>query len=239
LGLLTAVAVPLMLLGCGSSAKPPTRISLSVSVPANGATVAVPHIEVEGTVTPAAAFVQVAGHPVGVRGGEFRRAMLLHLGTNQIDIVAAAPGYPSTGSEITVSYHAIHSESAAARRRSYLIGQVNSACAIADGSLGIPSRHRLSSVSGLESLTESDYEVLIELRGISAPSTLRSTYQAFLGSMRQLANLSSGLFQAQPSAIQRAVAEARSIGARGAGLAQQLGFTQCVPNMRPGVLPLG
>jgi hypothetical protein len=228
-----------MLLGCGSSAKPPTRISLSVSVPADEATVVVPHIEVEGTVTPAAAFVQVAGHPVGVRGGEFSRAMLLHLGTNRIQIVAAATGYPSIGSEITVSYHASHSESAAARRRSYLIGQVNSACAIVDGGLGIPSRHRLASADGLESLLGSDDQLLSELQGIRAPSTLRTRYQAFLGSLRQLANLGSDLYTAPPTTIRRVVAEAGSIGARGAGLARQLGFTQCVPNMSPGVLPLG
>lgn len=237
-GLLTAVAVPLTLLGCGSSAKPPTRISLSVSVPADGATVAVQHIEVEGTVTPAAAFVQVAGHPVRVRGGEFRRAMLLHLGTNRIQIAAAAPGYPSTGSDLTVHYQASHSESPAARRRSYLIGQVNSVCAIVDGQLGLPSRHRLASADGLQSLLGSDNQVVIELRGVRAPSTLRSRYQAFIGSMRQLANLSLHLWD-QTVPIPTLLAEARSIGARGAGLARQLGFTQCVPNMSPGALPLG
>jgi hypothetical protein len=228
-----------MLLGCGSSAKPPTRISLSVSVPANGATVAVAHLEVEGTVTPAAAFVQVAGHPVGVRGGEFRRAMLLHLGTNRIQIVAAASGYPSTGSDITVSYHPSRFESAAARRRSYLIGQVNSACAIVDGTFGLPSRRRVSSADGLESLLGSDDEVLLKLQGIRAPLSLRSAYEAFRGSLRQMANLNSGLFDATPTTIRRIRAEAGSIGARGAGLARQLGFTQCVPNMSPGVLPLG
>jgi hypothetical protein len=230
-----------MLLGCGSSAKAPTRISLSVSVPADGATVAVAHIEVEGTVTPAAAFVQVAGHPVGVRGGEFSRAMLLHLGTNRIQIVAAAPGYPSTGSDLTVHYQASHSESTAALRRSYLIGQVNSACAIVVGEVGLPSHRRLASADGLQSLLESDYQLLNQLRGIRAPSTLKSRYEAFLGSLRQLANLdlSSDLFDAQPPTIRRISAEAGSIGARGAGLARQLGFTQCVPNMSPGALPLG
>ncbi len=227
-----------MLLGCGSSAKPLTSISLSVSVPADGATVAAPQIEVEGTVIPAAAFVRVAGHPVSVRGGEFSRAMLLHRGTNRIHIVAAATGLPSTGSDVTVRYQAIHSESAAARRRSYLIGQVNSACAIADG-FGVPSRRRLSTLSGLDSLLASDGEVLIRLQGIRAPSGLRSTYRAFLGSVRQLANLGSDLFDAPPIAVRRVLAEADSIGARGAGLARQLGFTQCVPNLRPGVLPLG
>jgi hypothetical protein len=228
-----------MLVGCGSSAKPPTRISLSVSVPVDGATVAVPDIEVEGTVTPAAAFVQVAGHPVGVRGGEFSRAMLLHLGTNRIQIVAAAPGYPSTGSDLTVHYRASHSESTAALRRSYLIGQVNSACAIVDGLVGLPSRRRLASADGLQSLLDSDSQLVNQLRGIRAPLTVRSAYQAFLGSLRQLANLGSDLFQAQPATIRHISAEAGSIGARGAGLARQLGFTQCVPNMRPGALPLG
>jgi hypothetical protein len=228
-----------MLLGCGSSAKPPTRISLSVSVPADGANVAVPHIQVEGTVTPAAASVQVAGHPVGVRGGEFRRAMLLHLGTNRIEIAAAAPGYPSTGSDITVSYHPNPSESAAALRRSYLIGQVNSACAIVDGEFGLPSRRRLASADGLENLLGSDAQLVTQLQGIRAPLTLRSGYQAFLGSLRQLANLGADVFQAQPATIRRISAEAGSIGARGAGLARRLGFTQCVPNMSPGALPLG
>jgi hypothetical protein len=239
-GLLTAVAVPLMLLGCGgSAAKAPTRISLAVSVPADGATVAVPHIKVEGTVTPVAAFVQVAGHPVGVRGGEFRRAMLLHLGTNRIQIVAGAPGYPSTESDITVSYHPSRFESAAARRRSYLIGQVNSACAVVDGAFGLPSRRRVSSADGLESLLGSDFQVLLKLRGIRAPLSVRSTYQAFRASLGQMANLNSGLYGAQPTTIRRILAEAGSIGARGAGLARQLGFTQCVANMSPGVLPLG
>lgn len=228
-----------MLLGCGSSAKPLARISLSVSVPADGATVAVPHIEVEGTVTPAAAFVQVAGHPVGVRGGEFTRAMLLHLGTNRIQIVAAAPGYPSTGSDLTVHYQASHSESAAALRRSYLVGQVNSACAVVDGQLGLPSRRRLASADGLQSLVESDSQLVYQLHGIRAPLTLRSRYQAFLGSLRQLVNVGSNLFQAQPATIRHISAEAGLIGARGAALARQLGFTQCVPNMSPGALPLG
>jgi Glucodextranase, domain B len=228
-----------MLLGCGSSAKPLARISLAVSVPADGATVAVPQIEIEGTVTPAVAFVQVAGHPVGVRGGEFSRAMLLHLGTNRIQIVAAASGYPSTGSDLTVSYHPSPSESAAALRRSYLIGQVNSVCATVDGLLGLPSRRRLASADGLQNLLDSDAQLVNQLQGIRAPLILRSTYRAFLGSLRQMGNLGSDLFGPPPDTIRRIRAEAGSIGARGAGLARQLGFTQCVPNMSPGVLPLG
>ena len=34
-------------------------------------------------------------------------------------------------------------------RRSYLIGQVNSACAVVDGAFGLPSRRRVSSADGL------------------------------------------------------------------------------------------
>jgi len=94
------VALPAVLvlavlpLGCGDEPKPPRNepeVTLSLSGPADAATVRTGSATITGTVRPAAAKVRVLGRDVSVDGGSFSTDVELQPGANLIDVDASAP----------------------------------------------------------------------------------------------------------------------------------------------------
>ena len=94
------VALPAVLvlavlpLGCGDDPKPPRNepeVTLSLSGPADAATVRTGSATITGSVRPAAAHVRVLGREVSVDGGSFSTDVELEPGANLIDVDASAP----------------------------------------------------------------------------------------------------------------------------------------------------
>jgi hypothetical protein len=90
--------------GCGSSAKGPRAVQLSLTAPVDGAAVDVSSIEVLGTIEPKDAKVVVSGKRALVVNGMFKRPVSLHKRLTHIKIVASAPGYVTSTTETSVSY---------------------------------------------------------------------------------------------------------------------------------------
>lgn len=93
--------------GCGASApviKPTVKVA--ITAPTNGATVGVRDVTITGTVTPATAQVLVAGQPVKVQGGSFRRTLRLDSSAQTLVVTAQAAGYAPAQANTQVSYSA-------------------------------------------------------------------------------------------------------------------------------------
>ncbi len=87
---LVLVALPL---GCGDDPKPPRNepeVTLSLTAPADAATVRTGSATITGTVRPAVAKVRVLGRDVSVDGGSFSTDVELQPGANLIDVDASA-----------------------------------------------------------------------------------------------------------------------------------------------------
>ena len=98
-GPMRRVALPAVLvlavlpLGCGDDPKPPRNepeVTLTLSGPADAATVRTRAETITGTVRPAAANVRVLGREVSVEGGRFSADVPLEPGANLIDVDASA-----------------------------------------------------------------------------------------------------------------------------------------------------
>jgi hypothetical protein len=93
-----------LLSGCGAASTPtPSKVQVSLTAPTDGAKVAVPTIEVLGSIVPKNAVLNVSGKRVRVRHGAFRTVILLHKGLTRIRLKAKAKGF--VGSSITVWVH--------------------------------------------------------------------------------------------------------------------------------------
>lgn len=107
LGLLTGVAVAAMVSACGSSggisAAGGSVTRVQVSAPADGSVVSSDRVTVRGTVSPTNATVQVLGQPAQVGNGVFSTSVALQAGSNQIDVVASAPGTTPTTTTVTIT----------------------------------------------------------------------------------------------------------------------------------------
>jgi hypothetical protein len=79
------------LAACGAAAPPPPSVSLHLGAPADGARVLSATVLLSGTVSPAAATVEVLGRQIAVSGGAFSVPVPLQPGTNVIDVLAGAP----------------------------------------------------------------------------------------------------------------------------------------------------
>ena len=84
------------LAGCGGDdadrpAPPPAKVSLTITAPADGATVRDGTTEVQGRVSPRSAAVSVLGRPALVTDGRFTVVVPLDPGANVIDVIATAP----------------------------------------------------------------------------------------------------------------------------------------------------
>jgi hypothetical protein len=99
-----SICVALLAVGlgaCGGDEKDsPARVQ--VTSPSDGATVRANRITVRGTVSPADAAVQVLGRPAQVSNSLFSSSVSLRPGTNDIDVVATAPGTDPTTTAVTV-----------------------------------------------------------------------------------------------------------------------------------------
>lgn len=97
IAILTAVAAVIAgLTGCGADdpgrqAPPPARVSVTITAPADGATVRDATTEVQGRVSPGSAAVSVLGRPALVTGDRFTVVVPLEPGANVIDVIATAP----------------------------------------------------------------------------------------------------------------------------------------------------
>jgi beta-lactam-binding protein with PASTA domain len=75
----------------GGGARPaPSPVRLTVVAPADLTTVHDDHVDVQGTVRPSSATVEVEGKRAPVAAGAFRATVSLAAGTNVIDVVASA-----------------------------------------------------------------------------------------------------------------------------------------------------
>lgn len=84
----------LALAGCGTAAapRPGPAVTLALSAPGDGARMSAATATVVGRVSPARARVEVLGHTVAVaHDGNFSTRVRLAVGTNLIDVIAAAP----------------------------------------------------------------------------------------------------------------------------------------------------
>ena len=88
--------------GCGHGDDPPP-VHLTVSAPADSATVHGDTVEVRGRVRPADATVVVLGHEASVSGGDFRAEVPVEEGANVIDVGASASGASSAFRAVRVA----------------------------------------------------------------------------------------------------------------------------------------
>jgi hypothetical protein len=89
------VGLALLAAACGEDPKPPRDepdVELTLTGPADGATMRDDTVEIAGSVKPARAAVQVLGRDVAVDGGRFVTAVDLEPGANLIDVAASANG---------------------------------------------------------------------------------------------------------------------------------------------------
>lgn len=89
--------------GCGSSPGHPS-VRLTLATPTDGETFSVSRIYVSGSIDPANASLLVAGRPVGLEDGTFTQPISLRRGLTRITITAAAPGYVSVSTALSVRY---------------------------------------------------------------------------------------------------------------------------------------
>jgi hypothetical protein len=76
---------------CGGSARPaPAPVRLTIVAPSDLDTVHDDHVDVQGTVRPSTASVEVDGRRAPVAEGTFRATVSLEEGTNVIDVLASA-----------------------------------------------------------------------------------------------------------------------------------------------------
>jgi hypothetical protein len=91
---LPVLAGVLVLAGCGAKRTPPDPppVRLTITAPADSATIDAESVRVTGTVSPARASVQVLGRPAPVTGGSFSIDVPLQEGMNVVDVAASARG---------------------------------------------------------------------------------------------------------------------------------------------------
>jgi hypothetical protein len=100
-----AAALCLALAGCaigGPTGRP--TVGLSIVAPTSGSVVGVRAIQLEGTVTPANAVVQVGHRTVRVRGGRFLQPLILLKPLTHITVRAKAKGFRGSSTVIAVHY---------------------------------------------------------------------------------------------------------------------------------------
>ena len=93
--------------GCGaaSTSTPASkRVQVFLVAPTDNATVAVPSIEVLGTVSPEDAVLRISSRRVRVRHGAFKTSILLHRGLTRIRIKARARGFAGSSMTVLVRY---------------------------------------------------------------------------------------------------------------------------------------
>lgn len=100
--MLPALALLLLVPGCGRASRTPASVTLSIVAPTDGATVGVSSIYALGSVRPASASVLLDGRPVHVSGGAFRGRVVLRRGLNHVQIVATAKGYAAADERVAV-----------------------------------------------------------------------------------------------------------------------------------------
>jgi Glucodextranase, domain B/PASTA domain len=89
------VGLALLAASCGDDEQPPRDepdVRLTLTGPADGATLRDDTVEVSGNVKPARAAVQVLGRDVAVEGGRFVAEVELDPGANLVDVAASASG---------------------------------------------------------------------------------------------------------------------------------------------------
>lgn len=89
------LGLALLAAACGEDPKPPREepdVELTLTGPADGATMRDETVEIAGTVKPVRAAVQVLGREVSVDGGRFVTEVELEPGANLIDVAASANG---------------------------------------------------------------------------------------------------------------------------------------------------
>jgi hypothetical protein len=89
------VLIPLAVAACGgSSARPAAgpRVTLKLSAPGDAKLLRAASVQVQGTVSPDSAQVDVNGEQANVNGGTFVAEVALRPGANVIDVTASAAG---------------------------------------------------------------------------------------------------------------------------------------------------
>jgi hypothetical protein len=88
-------AALLALSACGGAARPSgpePRVTLKLTAPNDSAVLRADHVQVQGTVSPSGAAVQVGGRRAEVQDGSFSASVALDPGANVIDVSASAAG---------------------------------------------------------------------------------------------------------------------------------------------------
>jgi Glucodextranase, domain B len=123
-----AAILAIVLAGCGSSgASTSTSTStqtgsgavvLHVASPVSGAAVSTNTINVQGTVTPNDATVQIDGQSVAVGNGVFTGSATLQSGSNSIAVIGSASGYTPTSTTILVTQKSTQTSSSTSHSKS-------------------------------------------------------------------------------------------------------------------------
>jgi hypothetical protein len=122
-----AAIFAIVLAGCGSSTTTSTSTStqtgsgavvLHVASPASGAVVSANTINVQGTVTPNNATVQIDGQSVAVGNGVFTGTATLQSGTNSVAVIGSASGYTPASTTILVTQKSAQASSSTAQNKS-------------------------------------------------------------------------------------------------------------------------
>ena len=123
-----AAILATVLAGCGSSNTTTSTststqngsgaVVLRVASPAGGAVVSANTINVQGTVTPNDATVQIDGQPAAVGNGVFTGTAPLQSGTNSIAVIGSASGYTPASTTILVTQKSTQTSSSTSHSKS-------------------------------------------------------------------------------------------------------------------------
>jgi hypothetical protein len=102
LGILLA---PFVLAACGGQAHAGAepRVTVKLTAPSDAKLLRADSVQVQGTVSPGDAQVEVNGSPAAVNGGAFVAQVALRAGANVIDVTATAPGRRADADAIRVT----------------------------------------------------------------------------------------------------------------------------------------
>jgi hypothetical protein len=123
-----AATLAIVLAGCGSSNTTTSTststqtgsgaVVLHVASPASGAVVSTNSINVQGTVTPNDATVQINGQSVAVGNGVFTGTATLQSGTNSVAVIGSASGYTPASTTILVTQKSKQTSSSTSQSKS-------------------------------------------------------------------------------------------------------------------------
>lgn len=183
---------------------------------------------------PVAIHLRVRGRRVRVRRGRFVARVHLRRGMNRIRLIAAAPGYPRTHSQLLVRFRPEH------RAAPSLVAQANAVCQRAQGQALLLDWNTVSSSSALRLLNQLGRLVgrqAARLAAIRPPRSKAAPFAAYVGIERTrqvlIPSLVAAIRARSAPAVRHLVSQFRALNIEEERLVRQLNFDQCQTLLLP------